>query len=524
MRRAPRGAAAAAVASVLLATGCGGTGSGGSAGGGDTVTVGILGDPGTMNPLTTLVSTAVSMNRFAYDSLVNVMPDGRIVSGVAEKWTSDSTSATFTLKRGVTCGNGAPLTASNIAAQYNYIADPATQSPVNGLFVPTGVSATGDDEAGTLTLKTAEPTPFLVRGTAFLRLVCPTGMQAQDTLAHGSDGTGPYRLTEVVPGDHFTFTKRAGYTWGPEGRDNSATPDRVIFKVVANESTRANLVLGGQLNVAPIGGADRSRLAAAGVKGPTMRDPWGMLIFNEAPNRVTADPQVRKALIAALDLKQIGAVATGGKGLAPTRFGIPMAPPCVTDSVTGNVPAHDPAQAAELLKAAGWKKSGGRWSKDGKRLSISMPYPGANGSQLVSAAELAVKQWESFGVDVSTRPTNPSTNASTLMGGQWEVAWGPLSVATPDQLIPFFSGTHPPKGLNFGSLDNPEYQRLAALAMAKPDITGCPEWSAAESELLKRVDVVTFVDALTPWFTRGASFELDNGGIVPITLRKGGAR
>jgi peptide/nickel transport system substrate-binding protein len=523
MRRAPRGAAAA-VALGLFAAGCGGTDAGGGSSDGDTVTIAIQSDPGNLDPMTTLISFATSMNRFSYDSLVNVQPDGRIVSGVAEKWTSDTTSATFTIKRGVMCDNGAPLTASNIAAQYNYISDPANQSPLYGLMVPPGITAGADDAAGTLTLTAAQPNPFLVRGTSLLRLVCPSGLKASDRLTHASDGTGPYRLSGVVPGDRFIFTKRPGYTWGPEGADNNHSPERVVFKVIGNESTRANLLLGGQLDVAPVLGADRSRLTAAGIKFETQRDPFGMMIFNEAPNRVTADPLVRRALVAALDLKQIGAVATGGKGKEPVRLGITMAPPCTTDSVTGNLPPHDLARASELMRTAGWTKSGKRWTKDGKQLSISMPYPAVFGTQLTSAVELAVKQWESFGAKVGLQPTTASTNAPTLMGGQWEIAWGPLSVVTPDQLLPFFDGPAPPQGLNFGSLANPEYQRLAALAMAKPDTSGCPEWTAAESELIKRVDVVTFMDSMSPYFVRGYSFELDGGGVLPITLRKVGGR
>ncbi|OPC78606.1 hypothetical protein B4N89_30990 [Embleya scabrispora] len=523
MRRASRGAAAA-VALGLFAAGCGGTGVGGNSGDGDTVTIAIPSDPSNLNPMTTLISYATMMNRFSYDSLINVRTDGRIVSGVAEKWTSDANSATFTLRRDVRCENGAPLTAADVAAQYNHIVDPANKSPLYGLMVPPGVTATADNEAGTVTLNSSQPAPFLLRGTSMLRLVCPASLKDSDKLTHTSDGTGPYRLAEVVAGDHFTFVKRPGYTWGPDGVDNSASPDRVVFKVVGNESTRSNLLLSGQLDIASVMGPDRARLTAAGIKAVIERDPLGMLLFNEAPNRVTADVRVRRALLSALDLKQIGAVATGGKGMAPLRLGITMGPPCTEDSVTGNLPPHDPAQAAALMREAGWKKSGGRWSKDGKQLSISMPYPGVFGTQLVSAVELAVKQWESFGAKVSIQPTTASTNAPILMGGQWELAWAPISVTTPDQILPFFSGPKPPEGLNFGSLDNPEYQRLVGAAMAKPDTAGCPEWTAAESELIKRADAVTFVDSMTPYFVRGYSFELDGGGVVPSSLHKVGGR
>ncbi|MYS84837.1 ABC transporter substrate-binding protein [Embleya scabrispora] len=518
MRGAARGAATA-VALGLLATGCGATGSS-SAGGSDTITIGISDDPGNVSPLTSLSKVTSLMTRFSYDTLINIGPDGKIVSGVAEKWTSDTLSATFTLRRDVTCADGKPLTASAVAAQYNYIADPKNTSPLYGLAVAPGTVATADDAGNTLTLRTPEATPFLLRGTTQLPLVCPSGLAAPDSLTHATDGTGPYRLTEVATGDHFTYVKRPDYVWGPDGARSTELPERLVFKVVANESTKANLLLGKQLDIASVTGADRIRLTAAGLKTQIQRDPLGMLLMNEAPEHVTTDPAVRWALIAALDLKQLGAVASGGKGAAPIRVATTMLPPCQADAVSANTPPHDVARAADALRGAGWKKSGGYWTKDGKQLSIVLPHPTTGGTQLLSAIELAIEQWKSFGVKVTRKPLTNGTTGEVLASGQWDISWTPLTLTQPDQLIPFFSGPAGPDGLNFGSIDNPEYKRLAGLAMGKPDVAGCDEWTAAEAELVKRVDVVTFVDSLSPYFaTRGTTFVIDGAGIDPMSMR-----
>lgn len=509
------------VALGLLAVGCGGTGSSGS-GGGDTLTIAITADPGNLSPLTSLTKITSLLSRFSYDTLVNVEPDGKIVSGVAEKWTTDAVSATFTLRRDVTCGDGRPLTASAVAAQYNYVLDPKNTSPLLGLGVTPGTVATADDATNTLTLRTQEPTPFLLRGVWGLPLVCPSGLASPDSLTHATDGTGPYRLTETAPGDHFTFTRRADYTWGPNGATTAELPERVVFKVVANESTTANLLLAKQIDIAPVNGPDRVRLTAAGLKYQIQRDPLGMLLFNEAADHVTADPRVRWALTAVLDRKQLGAVATGGKGAPPARVGVTMLPPCPADAVSANSPPHDKAGAAAALRAAGWEKSGGHWSKDGKQLSIVLPYPSTSGSQVVSAVELAVKQWNAFGVKVTRKPLTSATTGEVLASGQWDISWTPLALAQPDHLVPFFSGPPGPDGINFGAVDNPEYQRLVGLAMAKPDVAGCDEWTAAEAELIKRVDVVTFVDSLSPYFnTKGTTFAIDAAGIAPMSLRRG---
>jgi ABC-type transport system substrate-binding protein len=520
MRPTPR-VAAAALALGLLATGCGADAGGGSDG---VVTISIGGDPANLSPLTGTASFTLLMNRFSYDPLVTIDPRGRVVSGVAEKWSADLTSANFTLKRGVMCVDGTEFKASDAAAQINYMADPAKPSPLLGLSVPVGVVATADDAANTLSLKTEQPVPFFLRMISLVPLTCAKGLATPDALTGASEGTGPYRLAEAVPNDHYTYVKRSGYTWGPDGGGSETAPEKVVFKVIPNETTRANLLLAGRLDIARINGADRRRLDAADVKAQHELVPVGQLLFNETPEHPTSDQRVRLALTAALDLEQLAAVATGGKAQPSTVLGASMAVPCPGDSVTADTPPHDLARAARTLTEAGWRKSGGYWSKDGKRLSITLFFAGTSGTPLISAAELATKQWNSFGVQVTRKPMTPATLGQSLSSGGWDVSWTPISVSTPDMNVPFFSGPRPPDGNNFGGVDNPDHRRLVALAGTKPDTAGCAEWTAAEAELVKRVDVVAFGDMLVPYYTKGYTFTLDGNGFVPTSFRPVGDR
>jgi ABC-type transport system substrate-binding protein len=81
----------------------------------------------------------------AYDSLVNLQPNGTFASGLANKWHADARSATFTLRSGVTCSDGSPLTASQTAAAINFVSNPKNKSRLYGVITPTvSVSATAD--------------------------------------------------------------------------------------------------------------------------------------------------------------------------------------------------------------------------------------------------------------------------------------------------------------------------------------------------------------------------------------------
>ncbi|WP_433605229.1 ABC transporter substrate-binding protein [Dactylosporangium sp. CA-139114] len=514
----------AALALGVSAAGCGGSPGGDRGAKGDgTVTIAVNGDPGTLSPMQTLVGTALSINRFAYASLVSIGADGQLQPAVATKWTATATSATFTIRDGVTCQDGSRLTAADVAAEFNYIGDPANKVPLIGLTVPGGAKATADDAANTVTVTAPSPAPFIVQNTALLPLLCQKDLKEPAALAKASAATGPYQLSEAVPGDHYTYVKRAGYTWGPGGATNADMPAKVVFKVITNETTAANLLLSGQLQVAQILGADGDRLDAARMQHQDAGLLFGQLIFNEAGGHVTADEPVRRALVQAADLKQLGSVATSGRPADPKHIGELDPAPCGDDVVSGNVPPHDAAAAAAALTGAGWAKDGGGiWAKGGKQLTVGYLYSTAMGPAVASASELAAKQWTEFGAKVVSRAVDPANLMSTLSGGDWDVAWQPFNVYSPDQLVPFFSGPRPPQGNNLAGIANPDYDAGVRQAMATPGADGCPLWTKAESALVKRLDVVPFAMNTTRYYGKGVTFQADGAGVVPGTLRAGG--
>ncbi|MCX4679522.1 ABC transporter substrate-binding protein [Streptomyces sp. NBC_01433] len=514
----PVTAVAAAFGLVATAAACGGGSAGGS--GGSRVVVAIAADPGSLSPTTALASTALAMNSFAYDTLVHIAADGSLIPGVAEKWTVTSTSARFTIRSGVSCEDGSALTATDVAAEYNHIADPANQSPMLGFSVPVGAVAKADEATRTVTVTTKRPAPFIAHMARLLPLLCEESLAAPAALAKATGASGPYRLTEAVPGDHYTYARRDGYSWGPGGATGADLPRTVVFKVVANESTAANLLMAGQIDVAQINGGDRQRLDAAKVKNRSVEGLFGQLLFNQAAGRPPADLAVRRALISVLDLKDLRNVSTGGDGTPPTSIGEVAPTPCTGDPVAGNLPAHDPERAAATLTAAGWTKSGGTWTKDGKPLTIGFSYATNLGSQVASAVELAVQKWTSFGVKASAAPVGGASIAGTLAGGDWDVAWAPIGVTLPDQLTQFYDGPPPPKGNNFGAVANPDYHRLAARASAMPGTSGCALWEEAGAALVKRLDIVPIVSRPMRHYAKGVTFQVDGGGIIPSTLRR----
>ncbi|MDX6279351.1 MAG: peptide/nickel transport system substrate-binding protein, partial [Kribbellaceae bacterium] len=112
---------------------------------GQTLTMALGSDPGNLDPQFTSLSITKQVDEFLYDSLVNLDQTGKQVAGLAEKWEGTTTTAKYTLRKGVTCLDGSPLTATTVADNLNFVGNPASKSTRIGVFVPAGVKAVGDD-------------------------------------------------------------------------------------------------------------------------------------------------------------------------------------------------------------------------------------------------------------------------------------------------------------------------------------------------------------------------------------------
>jgi peptide/nickel transport system substrate-binding protein len=297
-------------------------------------------------------------------------------------------------------------------------------------------------------------------------------------------------------------------------------PAKVVIKIVANETTAANELLAGTINAVTIAGPDADRLAKAGLDSADQKGLIGEQWYNHAAGHVTADPAVRMALTQALDLKQLQVALTSGKGSAPTQLASLQPSGCVGDAVTGTVPSFDSAAAGATLDAAGWTKGpDGIRVKDGRKLSVSFIYDGSLGSGGSAAAELAVAAWKAVGIGAKATQQNETQVSDTLFGsGDWDIAWEPVAVNTPDQVMPFVSGTAAPKGTNFAAIDNADYRAHATKAMSANGAGGCKDWFAAEQALYKAADMVPFANNVIRTFLKGAKLSII-GSIVPTSIR-----
>jgi peptide/nickel transport system substrate-binding protein len=311
-----------------------------------------------------------------------------------------------------------------------------------------------------------------------------------------------------VPGDHYSFAVRKGYAWGPNGATTATRglPAKVTLKVVTNESTAANLLLTGGLNVASIGGPDRSRLRKASLFSVVSPAQPNEIMFNENPGHPAASPAVRKALVQALNLNQVGQVATSGLGLKMTQLSLQNFTPCAGNSVAGNVPAYNPSAAKPVLSGAG---------------SLKLLYATDAGPSYPPAAELAQQQLAAAGAKVTLDPQSTANLQGTIFGtGDWDVLIIGIGVANPSQFTSLVSGPTPAHGgANFAGIANTSYAQAVARAKRRVGAAGCKYWLDGESALFKAADLAPLAVTTTATYGKRMTFRLGVQGPEPTSLR-----
>ncbi len=179
---------------------------------------------------------------------------------VAESFevSDDGTVFTFHLREDAKFADGTPITAED----YKYTFDRAQQGPgYIGLLTPFMALESADDvvvvDDLTLRITTSEPAALTETIIAF-QVFGAISKQTADANATGDDPwadawhhenanpSGPYTITEWNPGTRFVFEPNPNYWRGADWFQNSG----VVFQVVPEASTRAQLLRAGDVDVA----------------------------------------------------------------------------------------------------------------------------------------------------------------------------------------------------------------------------------------------------------------------------------
>lgn len=504
-----------AVVGALALSGCGGGGSPAGESGGEPVVDGTLKlaineDPGNLFRPLNSSATVSYVYPWAYESPVYFDEDGKAQGWLAESWEETPTSLTFAVRDDAVCSDGTTLSAETVANNYRWILDTANGSPFLGLVIPADAEVSNDDTSVTLT--TTTPNSFLLTAIGTHPIYCQGALDDPDSVTAATNGTGLFQLSEAVPGDHYTLERRDDYSWGPKGAPDGATvgvPKEVVISIVENDSTRANLLLSGELNVASVAGPDEARVASSVEPYTEVLGITGGFAYSQAEGQPTADEDVRIALTKALDLDALMQVNTAGLGERAPRLAVTPPQVCQYDAATPNLPATDVAGAEKLLDDAGWVKGpDGNRAKDGEPLVLDFAWQ-TRWAENAATAELMGEQWAEIGVGVNHLGTDYGAFMERVAkdgsASELDVIWVAPNYPVPNVLASFFSGPAPTAGNNYGAVANPEFDKLVTESTKYTGEAACASWEAAEKEMFASADYVSF--AMRPHVTYGRGVE-----------------
>jgi peptide/nickel transport system substrate-binding protein len=273
---------------------------------------------------------------------------------VAESWkaNADSTQWTFKIRKGITFHNGKKLTADDVVATFDRLADPANKS--NALSVFKGILQKGNTKKVddyTVLFQLDQPVgawPYQVSSDNYNAIILPKDY------AGGWDktfiGCGPWIMEKYVVDQGVTFKRNPNY-WDKTRQPNF---ERLQVSQYKDDSARLAALQSGQ--------NDWDAFASATTASTLRNDP--NFVVGQSPTAghlqihlrtdkgpFSADKRIRQAMLLTLDRPGIVAGVVDGFGVVGNDS--PMSPGYATTDKSVAQRKKDIAQAKALMSAAG---------------------------------------------------------------------------------------------------------------------------------------------------------------------------
>ncbi|WP_313155702.1 peptide ABC transporter substrate-binding protein [Lacrimispora sp.] len=500
---------AAVMATGMILSACGGNKSAGPSAGGTTASangettapggtsggldlaVQVGPDPETIDPALNSAADGANVIVHAFETLMIVDSENKIVPGQAESYdvSEDGMTYTFHLRDGLKWSDGTPLTSNDFVYSWKRLADPNTAAPyaadmlgfvkgyeeaAAGNLDALGVSASDDK---TLVVELSAPCVY------FSKLVTHASMvpvQQASVEANGEQwslkpetyiSNGPLKMIDWVPGSHITFAKNENY-WNAD----KITLNTLKFVLMEDANAAYSAYQTGEVSM--IKDVPTEEIPALKGKEEFHVEPGMGISYIDFQNQKEPfnNPDVRKALSLAIDRDYLANTVMQGIGAPAANF----VPRGVSDAEGGtffedvtrknnggdffNVENYesDVAKAKELLAKAGYP--------DGKGFPI-VEYMTNDAGYNKPVAEYLQSCWkEALGIKVDIKIVEWATFTPTRRAGDYQIArdaWS-LDYDDPSNLLNLMMST---SGNNNAMYNNPDLDKLLNEANSTADVT-----------------------------------------------------
>ncbi len=375
------------------------------------------------------------------------------------------------------------------------------------------MSAIADDSAGTVKVTVGSPYGDLLYWIAPQPIVCPAGLADRTLLDTQTFGAGPYTIESAIHGDQVVLNRRSDFKVGPGGR-TPKLPKKLILKIITNETTAANLLVTGGLDLANVTGPDVTRLKATKSLTESDATAYGVqwLGFYQGQGHPTADEAVRQAIMTAVDRSGYNQAATAGQGVLGTSL-ISSAAQCYDPTTAQLMPKPSVDAARSILESDGYQLVNGKLTKNGAPLTVSFIAP----KDTNAGPEYVSTVLRQVGIDVNLRQTDYHAYTQDLVHFKFDLAIlpGAVDFPWPTNAIAFFHG--PPfgqGGFNVWGINDPLLETLITTASTTTGSDRCAAWGKVQHELLAKHDFLPLTSQSTLWFSRLGGFHFVPGPLA----------
>ena len=447
-------------------------------------------DPETVDPALNSAVDGANMIIHAFETLMIVDKDNKIVPGQAESYevSDDGLTYTFHLRKGLKWSDGSPLTANDFVYAWQRLADPNTAAPyagdmlgyvkgyeeaAGGNLEALGVSAPDDD---TFVVELSVPCVY------FSKLITHASMvpiQKATVDANGDQWTltpdtyicnGPLKMIEWVPGSHIIFAKNENY-WNAD----AVTLNTLKFVLMEDSNASYSAYQTGEVQM--IKDVPTEEIPSLKGKEDFHVDPiMGTYYLSFQTEKAPFDnPDVRMALSLAIDRDYVANTVMQGTYSPATNF----VGPGLSDAEDGSsfeettrknnggdffdVANHDAdvAKAKELLANAGYPDGAG---------FPTVEYMTNDAGYHKPLAEYLQSCWkEELGINMDIKVVEWSTFTPTRRAGDFQMArngWV-YDYDDPSNMLNLMKST---SGNNDGKYNNPEVDKMLDEANSTADV------------------------------------------------------
>ena len=211
---------------------------------GGTLTMGIVANHATLDPLLVQTDLDLTITQATYDNLLMIQPDLITKPELATSWEAndDLSSYTFQLRRGVKFHHGKEFKAEDVLFTFERLLDPVFDSPQRSTFATIQEIIVLDDY--TIRFDLDGPNGFFPASLShFAGRILPADVDAS-RLTLEEFGTGPFKILEHLAGERTTMVRNDDY-W-EEGKPYL---DELVILAIPEAAARAAALKSGDVDL-----------------------------------------------------------------------------------------------------------------------------------------------------------------------------------------------------------------------------------------------------------------------------------